>query len=585
MPKKQSFSDHINELRLRLLVWFIFFILGSVIGFIKSSFLLALLIKPLGEPLFYTSPMGGFNFIMQTAILFGFLVSLPVLIYQIIKFCQPVLSTNIKKIVPKMVLFSFILLIISLVIAFYIFIPAAIHFLKGFGGEQIQALITTSEYFSFILVYLIGLSILFQMPVIILLINYISPLTTKQLMKWQKIMIVLSFIVAAILTPTPDPINQTIMALPIIFLYELSIILVWFVNRGRKPLEEDANANHGVIASAVCEAIHQRLPRRKQTPRNDKRRLYYLIFIPLIIGLIIISYFAYARYKQSHKTTSPENNTNQQTTEIKDSTVEYISQNANATDVSSDTAKFIVAGQSLITTRKNSSDLYRQTLGEKNEAKIIHSLPENLEIADLYFDEINNRILVITTNNRIFNVSLVDNSSIVEIDPPVGESWPSIRSLTTYLNNIYILENETGLIWKYASADGKIYQPKSPYLVDSSLSDKNAQAIASDGSIYVLFSDGKISKFLRGTSDKFTSPILPTPNDKWQSPTTIFANASETSKNVYIQNNDKIVEITKHGEYQRQFVLENKQISATYISEKDKKGWVLSVDKIYQFEL
>ncbi|MCL5407346.1 MAG: twin-arginine translocase subunit TatC [Patescibacteria group bacterium] len=239
MLTKQSFSDHINELRLRLLVWFIFFILGSVIGFIKSNFLLTLLVKPLGESLFYTSPMGGFNFVMQTAILFGFLVSLPILTYEIIKFCQPILSENVKKIVPKLVFFSFCLLIISLLVGFYFFIPAAIHFLKGFGNGQIQALITTSEYFSFIMIYLIGLGILFQMPVIILLINYAHQISIKQLMKWQKIMIVSSFIVAAILTPTPDPVNQTIMALPIIILYELSVFLVWMVNKDKKPFRKD----------------------------------------------------------------------------------------------------------------------------------------------------------------------------------------------------------------------------------------------------------------------------------------------------------------------------------------------------------
>jgi len=563
MPIKQSFSDHVNELRLRLLVWFIFFIAGSVIGFLKSGFFLSLMVKPLGEPLFYTSPMGGFNFIMQIAILFGFLVSLPILIYEIIKFCQPVLSTNVKKVVPKLVIFSFCLLILSLFIAFYIFIPAAIHFLKGFGGSQIQALITTNEYFSFILIYLIGLAILFQMPVIILLINYITRLTTKQLMKWQKIMIVLSFVVAAILTPTPDPINQTIMAAPIIVLYEISILLVWMVNRGQKSVQEE------VVVPGL--------------KSWKKRTLNCFTFFLIVVIMTILAIFLvtnYIQYRQNKKISSREDMVIQKPTKAKDTSVIPINQDS-FTNVSSDTSKFVVAGQNIISARINSNDLFLQTLNGKDEAKVIYSFSKGSEVSNLYLDETNDRILVATSNKQIFNVSLTDGSSVVEVDPPNGESWPKINSLTSYLFNIYVLD-DTGTIWKYTSSDGKIYQTKSSYLTDSNATSKDVKAITADGSIYLLKNDGKVSKFSRGVTDKFSSPELPA-NSTWQSPGTIFTDT--TSDNIYIQDNDKIVEITKLGQYQRQFVLLDKQIKSSFISAANKMGWVLSGDKIFQFDL
>jgi len=643
MTTKQSFSDHVSELRLRLLVWFVFFVAGSVVGFLKSNFFLMLLTKPLEEPLFYTSPVGGFNFVIQVAILFGFLVSLPVLIYEIIKFCQPILSENVKKVVPKLVLFSFSLLIVSLLIAFYFFIPAAIHFLKGFGNGQVQALITTNEYFSFITIYLIGLGILFQMPVIILLINYIIPLSVKQLMKWQRLMIVLSFVLAAILTPTPDPVNQTMMAAPIIILYELSILLVWLVNKNRKPSEEagERAASHlssssprsplssspqkGVFSSRRGSKIINLLVDSRLFG-NNRKRLYRFIFFLIMVILVIFSITTYIQHNRNQDVTSRAEVINQKITEAsalsdtdpnqareilvsvasaingmsnsdkqfsdakerynalisKINRVVFIGHD-NAINVDSNTDKFVIVGQYLITTRSNSSDLYRQTLGEKEEAENISLPSEDLEISNLYADETNNRVLLTTTDDRIFNVSLVDNFNVVEIKSSASESWPKIKSLTTFGYNIYILEDETGNIWKYASSDGKTYQPKSSYLTDIDLSNNNAKAIVADGSIYLLFNDGKVSKFLRGVLDKFNSPELPAPNNEWQSPEAIFAGSD--GDNIYIQDKNKIVEISKIGEYKRQFILPDKQITSAFVSGKVKMGWLLSGNKIYQFDL
>lgn len=119
--------------------------------------------------------------------------------------------------------------------AYLVSLPAALHFLTNFGGQQVESLITADAYFNFALAYIAGFAVLFQLPLIVLFTNRITPLKPGKMMGAQKYIILGSFIVAAILTPTPDPINQSIMAVPVVLLYQISIILVLLTNIKRKP--------------------------------------------------------------------------------------------------------------------------------------------------------------------------------------------------------------------------------------------------------------------------------------------------------------------------------------------------------------
>jgi Sec-independent protein secretion pathway component TatC len=92
-------------------------------------------------------------------------------------------------------------------------------------------MIIVGEYLNFVFSYLLGFAVLFQLPLIMLFINRIKPQEPKKLIKHQRWVILISFIIAAVLTPTPDPINQFIMAAPIILLYQVSVMLIWLQNR------------------------------------------------------------------------------------------------------------------------------------------------------------------------------------------------------------------------------------------------------------------------------------------------------------------------------------------------------------------
>lgn len=228
---KLSFADHLNELRSRVYIIFIFFIIGSIVGYLLNDQILDILIKPLDQPIFYTSPAGGFEFVFQTSLFFGFLVSLPILVYQTIRFIEPALPTKCPNLIFKILLSSIILMLIGISFAYFVSLPAALYFLSRFSTDQIQSLISTQEYFTFVTRYLIGFGLIFQLPLVMFAINTIQKVKTKSLLSKERYLILTSVIFAGVLTPTPDIVNQLIMALPIILLYQFTIILLWLVNK------------------------------------------------------------------------------------------------------------------------------------------------------------------------------------------------------------------------------------------------------------------------------------------------------------------------------------------------------------------
>lgn len=163
----------------------------------------------------------------------GALTSIPFFLYQILKFVEPAMPDFPKKILFILIADSFLLMVLGIGFAYFISLPASLSFLGGFGQDNIKPIITTQEYFSFVSQYTIGFGILFQLPLAMLLLNHVSPLSRKQLLQSQRYVIVVSFIAAAIITPTPDPLNQFLMALPIIILFYVSILLVEYVNKGK----------------------------------------------------------------------------------------------------------------------------------------------------------------------------------------------------------------------------------------------------------------------------------------------------------------------------------------------------------------
>lgn len=249
-PKVMPIMGHLQELRKRLMYSILALTAGGVLGYIHHDRIIELLVRPLQKQLFYSSPTGGFDFLIKTCLFFGFVLAVPVLVYNLVKFIAPAVPNHVTYKTFNILSISTLLAIAGIAFAYFISLPAALHFLNNFSGEYITSLISANEYFTFVMIYLAGFAALFQMPLIIAFINKITPLTPRLLMQKQRIIIVMSFIVAAILTPTPDPINQTLMAMPIIALYQSSVGVVWQANRKTKKREKRERARVSQLATA-----------------------------------------------------------------------------------------------------------------------------------------------------------------------------------------------------------------------------------------------------------------------------------------------------------------------------------------------
>jgi sec-independent protein translocase protein TatC len=221
------FFEHIRELRRRIMWSLLFIGVGAGVGYYLYEKLLYVLQLPYGHELYYTTPTGALSFLIKVCLTFGFIVGLPMLTYQLLAFIAPIAKMHTRRIIALYLLASVSLAAAGIGFAYFVSLPAALHFLVNFGNpDSVQALITANEYFNFVLSYLAGFAVLFQIPLIMMGVNRITPQKPLKLLKGTKYVVLLSFIVAAILTPTPDPFNQAIMAGPMIVLYLASIGLV-----------------------------------------------------------------------------------------------------------------------------------------------------------------------------------------------------------------------------------------------------------------------------------------------------------------------------------------------------------------------
>lgn len=238
---KQTVADHIDELRSRLFKIAFVFVAGAGLAYNFRSILFEVLQNPLGQELYYTTPAGGFTVALKLSLVFGALCAIPFTMYHLIRYVEPIF----KKAFTARKIFAFIAWSLALAelgvfFAYFVSLPAALNFLNSFTEQNITYLITVEEYLSFVAIYLLGFAILFQLPLLMIITNTIKPQDPKELMKAQKYVIVGSFIVAALITPTPDPFNQTIMAAPLIVMYQLSVGAIWFINRRPKKISADS---------------------------------------------------------------------------------------------------------------------------------------------------------------------------------------------------------------------------------------------------------------------------------------------------------------------------------------------------------
>lgn len=231
--QKLPLVAHLRELRKRITYVAISVVLGAVIAYALERKLLDVLLRPShGQDFIYTSPLGGINFLFSVCLYVGLIVSTPVIMYQLLAFLQPLMQQTTRKFLVLSSLAAGTVAIGGVLFGYFIGLPSALHFLlHQFVTVQVRPLITIQSYMSFVGLYLFGSALMFQLPLILFFINRIKPLKPSGLIKYERHVIIFAFVAAFIMNPTPNVIDQMLIVVPMILMYQLGIALIWYVNR------------------------------------------------------------------------------------------------------------------------------------------------------------------------------------------------------------------------------------------------------------------------------------------------------------------------------------------------------------------
>ena len=229
-----SFMGHFSELRKRIIFILIIYLISTIIGFVLHREILQVIVKPVeqineltqGLPIF-TNITEFWGVVMKVSLLSGLLISFPFISFQVLAFVIPGLRSKEKKFALIVLPGSIISFYLGSAFGFFVLVPPAIKFLVFFGGDISTPLIRIGSLVQLTTNLMIWMGISFQLPIIMYLLTVLRVIDHNRFKVLRKWFIVIAFILGAIITPTFDPVNQLIVAIPIIVLYEVGFLLSW----------------------------------------------------------------------------------------------------------------------------------------------------------------------------------------------------------------------------------------------------------------------------------------------------------------------------------------------------------------------
>lgn len=237
--REMSFLEHLDELRGVLVHSLVAFLAASIVLWFFSGDVLDLLVRDLPvERLNFFAPSEAFMARLKMSFALGLMVTFPLILVKVWRFVSPGLFVTERRRVYPFVVTSSVLFYAGVVFCYVVLIPIVVDFLLGFGTERLSPLISISSYFAFVARLCFTFGIVFQLPVIVLILSMLGVVTPRLLLRQWRYAIVIIFVVAAILTP-PDPASQLLMALPVLLLYIGSVLVAFVVVRRKKASASD----------------------------------------------------------------------------------------------------------------------------------------------------------------------------------------------------------------------------------------------------------------------------------------------------------------------------------------------------------
>ena len=233
---RMPFMEHLGELRTRIVRSLVALLIGLGIALPFSERLTDFLARPvtrLGYKLVFTAPAEAFWVQMKVALITGLFIAAPGILWQVWAFIAPGLHEHEKKYAVPFIVIGSVMFLLGGAFALFVVTPYAIAFLLSYARESLQPMITLENHIDFLLKFTLAFGAVFELPLIITILSRIGIVNAKMLSRNRKYAILGAFVAGAILTPTPDAFNQSLMAGPLILLYEIGILCARIF--GRKP--------------------------------------------------------------------------------------------------------------------------------------------------------------------------------------------------------------------------------------------------------------------------------------------------------------------------------------------------------------
>ena len=241
---RMSFFEHLVDLRKRLVNSFIAIGIGMLIGFFAAKYVIDYVVGPvrmalrangLQDSVYYSSLQGYVGLYINLSFYLGLVLAMPVVLHQVWLFVAPGLYKHERRAVTSFIFSSMALFVCGVTFGYFILLPRVLNFLIRFAsGGPIKPLISINEYFELVLAVLVGLGLIFELPVLIFILSVFGIVTPRFLLRNFRYGMLIITIVAAIVTPTPDATTMLVFMAPMVVLYFVGVLVSYIVVRRKK---------------------------------------------------------------------------------------------------------------------------------------------------------------------------------------------------------------------------------------------------------------------------------------------------------------------------------------------------------------